>query len=140
MNARDVMTPDPACCTTETSLHEVAKLMLQLDCGEIPVLDKANTPVGVVTDRDIVCRAVAKGLNPLTLSAGDVMSSPALTARASDDLEAVELLMQTRQIRRIPVVGDDGGICGIVSLADVVRRDGAAQARDVVREVSVPAR
>ena len=55
--ARDVMTPDPACCTVNTSVDEIAKLMVQNNCGEIPVVDHADHVVGVVTDRDIVCRA-----------------------------------------------------------------------------------
>ena len=54
--ARDVMTTNPACCTPETPLDQVAKLMVQHDCGEIPVIDRAEHVVGVVTDRDIVCR------------------------------------------------------------------------------------
>ena len=59
--ARDVMTPDPACCTPNTTLDEVAKLMAQNDCGEIPVVDPGDQIIGVVTDRDIVCRVVAEG-------------------------------------------------------------------------------
>ena len=60
--ARDVMTPDPACCSRNATLDEVAKLMVQNDCGEIPILDESDRPIGVITDRDIVCRAVAEGL------------------------------------------------------------------------------
>src|SRR5437763_12975037 len=67
--ARDVMTPDPACCTPNTTLDEVAKLMAQNDCGEIPVVDVGDTVVGVVTDRDIVCRVVAEGKNPIAYTA-----------------------------------------------------------------------
>jgi CBS domain-containing protein len=63
--ARNVMTENPACCTPQTPLEQVAKLMVQHDCGEIPVLDAAGQVVGVVTDRDIVCRVVAAGKNPL---------------------------------------------------------------------------
>src|SRR5207248_4454001 len=62
--ARDVMTPDPTCCSTNATLDEVAKLMVQNDCGEIPIVDSSDRPIGVITDRDIVCRAVAEGKNP----------------------------------------------------------------------------
>ena len=55
--ARDVMTADPACCSPQTTLDQVAKMMVLNDCGEIPVIDSANRPIGVITDRDIVCRA-----------------------------------------------------------------------------------
>ena len=58
--ARDFMTSDPACCRPHTMLDRVAKMMVQYDCGEIPVLDITDRPIGVVTDRDIVCRVVAE--------------------------------------------------------------------------------
>jgi CBS domain-containing protein len=58
--AKDVMTPEPQCCSPETTLNEVANLMVEADCGEIPVVDASNRLIGVVTDRDIVCRVVAK--------------------------------------------------------------------------------
>jgi len=63
MKVKDVMTADPACCISETTLQEVAQMMIDHDCGEIPVVDNKETkrPIGVITDRDIVCRAFAKG-------------------------------------------------------------------------------
>src|SRR5688500_17365077 len=78
MQVREVMTADPACCIPKTGLQEVAQLMVDHDCGEIPVVENAQTklPIGVITDRDIVCRAVAQGLNPLDLTAADCMSKP----------------------------------------------------------------
>ena len=79
--ARDVMTPDPACCTPNTTLDDVAKMMARNDCGEIPVIDLADQLIGVVTDRDIVCRIVAKEKDALSLCARDCMSSPVVTMR-----------------------------------------------------------
>ena len=73
--AREVMTPDPACCTPTTTLDLVAKMMIQTDCGEIPVLDVNDRVIGVVTDRDIVCRVVAEGKNPMAYRR-DVHDSP----------------------------------------------------------------
>ena len=67
--ARDVMTPRPACCTPQTTLDEVAKLMAQNDCGESPVVDRGDQLIGVITDRDIVCRVVADGKNPIAHTA-----------------------------------------------------------------------
>jgi len=142
MTTRDLMTPNPSCCTRDTPLQDVARMMVDCDCGEIPVVERENmrTPIGVVTDRDIVCRAVAEGKNPLTLSAGNVMTSPAVTAKETDDLDAIKSMMETHQIRRVPVVDRNGEICGIVSLADLARRDSRKEVGDVVREVSAPAR
>ena len=142
MTVRDLMTSNPACCTMDTPLQDVARLMVDCDCGEIPVVERADLkrPVGVVTDRDIVCRAVAEARNPLSMSAGDVMTTPAVTVREDDDLDTVKGLMETHQIRRVPVVGREGAICGIVSLADIARRDSRKDVGEVVRQVSIPAR
>jgi len=141
MTVRKLMTPNPACCTMDTTLQEVARMMVQCDCGEIPVVDRPDLrkPIGVVTDRDIVCRAVAEGTSPL-LSAGTVMSSPAVTITEHDDIDEVIRLMETHQIRRVPVVDQNGVICGIVSLADIARLESRKETGELVREVSTPAR
>lgn len=119
--ARDVMTSDPACCTVDTTLDEVAKLMIQHDCGEIPVLDRSEHPVGVVTDRDIVCRVVAEGKNPIGYTAESCMTRPVVTVRTDATLDQVVSTMERHKIRRVPVV-DEHGICaGIISQADVAR-------------------
>ena len=140
MTVRDVMTANPSCCTMETSLEEVGRMMVECDCGEIPVVERRDLRkiVGVVTDRDIVTRAVAKGLNPLMQSAASVMSSPAVTIREHDELDEVIRMMETHQIRRVPVVDQNGEVCGIVSLADIARRDSRKQTGELVREVSTP--
>lgn len=142
MNARDLMTSNPACCTMDTPLQEVARMMVECDCGEIPVVERHDLkkPVGVVTDRDVVCRAIAEGRNPLTMNAGHVMSSPAVCARDTDHVDEIKRMMETHQVRRIPVVGQTGEICGIVSLADIARRDSRKETGEVVKEVSAPAR
>ena len=142
MIARDLMTQNPACATMDTPLQEVARMMVQCDCGEIPVVERQDLRklVGVVTDRDIVVRAIAQGKNPLTMTSGDVMTSPAVTANEDVDASAVKKLMERHQIRRVPIVMLSGEICGIVSLADVARRDSRKDTGDVVREVSAPAR
>jgi CBS domain-containing protein len=136
------MTPNPACCTTDTPLQDVARMMVDCDCGEIPVVEREDgkKPVGVVTDRDIVCRSVAEGKSPLTMNAGSVMTSPAVTATERDDVSAIKAMMETHQIRRVPVVNQNGEICGIVSLADIARCDSRTEVGEVVREVSAPAR
>ena len=87
--ARDVMTPDPTCCSTNATLDEVAKLMVQNDCGEIPIVDSSDRPIGVITDRDIVCRAVAEGKNPTGHTVENVMTQPAITVRADATIDDV---------------------------------------------------
>jgi CBS domain-containing protein len=134
--ARDVMTQDPACCKPTTPLHEVAKLMADNDCGEIPVVDPAERLVGVVTDRDIVCRIVAEGKNPSAATAESCMSSPVVTVRADATLDDVVSLMEQHQIRRVPVVDGSDTCIGIISQADVSRTGAPRDVADLVREVS----
>jgi CBS domain-containing protein len=138
MKVSEVMTKDPACCTPETPLRDVAQLMVECDCGEIPVVDSKRTmrPVGVVTDRDIVVRCVAKGKNPLEAEAEDCMSSPVVTVTPDMDLEDAADLMEEHQLRRVPVIDEAGALCGIVAQADIARHASPRQVAEVVREVS----
>ena len=82
MKVRDVMSTSVACCTEDATLQEVAKMMVACDCGAIPGADREGRPVGMITDRDIVCRVVAQARNPLNLRASDVMTAPAVTVTA----------------------------------------------------------
>jgi CBS domain-containing protein len=117
--ARDVMTPDPACCSPGTTLDQVAQLMVQNNCGEIPIVDSSDRPVGVVTDRDIVCRVVAEGKNPMAHTAESCMTSSVVTVHQGASVDEVISVMEEHQIRRVLVV-DDGGCCaGIISQADI---------------------
>lgn len=140
MQVKDVMTPDPACCTADTSLQEVAKLMVDHDCGEIPVVESKETklPIGVITDRDIVCRSVAKGTNPLDLTAADCMSKPCVTVTPEMSIEECGNILEANKIRRVPVVDASGACCGIVALADIALRADADVSSEVVKEVSEP--
>jgi CBS domain-containing protein len=134
--ARDVMTPDPACCTPDTTLDEVAKLMLASNCGEIPVLDRSSQPIGVITDRDIVCRIVAEGKNPIGHTASEAMSQPVVTVRESAPLEEVLSTMERHQIRRVLVVDTQGSCTGIIAQADIARVGQEHDVAELVREVS----
>jgi CBS domain-containing protein len=135
-HARDFMTPSPQCCTGETTLNDVANLMVEADCGEIPIIDAANRLVGVVTDRDIVCRAVAKGKNPSAVTAADIMTEPVVCVKEDTTIEDVLSVMEENQIRRVPVVDASGCCCGIISQADVALKARDGQVGELVREVS----
>ena len=134
--AREIMTPEPQCCSVETLLHDVANLMVEADCGEIPVTDASNRLVGVVTDRDIVCRVVAKGKNPSAVTAGDCMTQPVVVVKEETTLDEVMNVMEKNQIRRVPVVDASGACCGIISQADIALSANNAEAGELVREVS----
>lgn len=138
MQVQEVMTRNPACCSADTSLQDVARMMVDCNCGEIPVLDEMSRPVGVVTDRDICCRAVARGLNPQSTNAREVMSSPVVTVRPDDSLETCCQKMEDNQVRRVPVVDDNGSCCGIVAQADIARRLDEHATAEVVRDISQP--
>lgn len=140
MTAKELMTPNPACCTMDTPLAEVARMMVQCDCGEIPVVESQNVKriVGVVTDRDIVVRGVAAGKDCATVTVGTVMSSPAITVKDRDGLDEVVRVMETNKIRRVPVVSQNGEICGIIAQADIARTGSRKETGDLVREVSAP--
>jgi CBS domain-containing protein len=134
----DVMTDDPGCCTPETGLQQVARMMVEYDCGCIPVVDSDDSkmPLGMITDRDIACRVVAQGLNPLDLTAREAMTSTVVSITPDTSLEECLDLMEESQVRRIAVVNDDGKICGIVAQADVARNADVRKTAEVVQEVS----
>ena len=134
--AKDVMTPQPRCCSPETPLNEVASLMVEADCGEIPVVDGSNRLIGVVTDRDIVCRIVAKGKDPSTSTAQEAMTQPVVAVLADTTLDEIVAVMEENRIRRVPVVDAQGCCCGIVAQADVAMVARESEVGEMVREVS----
>jgi CBS domain-containing protein len=134
--ARDIMTPNPVCCSPNTTLDDVAKMMLRNDCGEIPIIDTNDCVIGVITDRDIVCRAVAQGKNPIGYTVASCMSSPVITVQEDDTLEDIVTTMERHQIRRVPVVSDGGMCAGIIAQADVARIAPKREVAELLREVS----
>lgn len=135
MDVREVMTEKPACCAPEDSVQEAARLMVENDCGEVPVLDETGQPVGVITDRDIACRCVAEGKD-LNTPVSEVMSAPVVTVTPDADLDDCCARMEESQVRRIPVVDESGECCGIVSQADVARVANEEKTAQLVRDVS----
>ena len=134
--ARDVMTPDPACCSSSATLDLIAKMMVQNNCGEIPIVDTSNRPIGVVTDRDIVCRVVADGKNPAGRTAESCMTRFVVTVRADAPLDQVISTMEEHQIRRVLVVDEQGCCTGIISQADVATIGPPKMAAELVTEIS----
>jgi CBS domain-containing protein len=141
MQVREIMTPNPFCCTSTTSLRDVAKAMVEQDCGEIPVVEANDSGalVGVVTDRDIVCRLIAAGRNPLEETAESCMSTPVVVVWESTQVEDCARLMEENQIRRVPVVDGGGACCGIVSQADIAQHASRRVTAELVKDVSQPA-
>jgi CBS domain-containing protein len=138
MTVASVMTGNPAVCTPDSKLSDVARMMLDHDCGQIPVVqDLASRKLtGVITDRDIAIRVVAKGSNSAEARASDCMSTPCISVTPETSLEACCEAMENNKIRRVPVVDGAGAVVGIVSLADVVQNAKAATTAEVVKQVS----
>jgi CBS domain-containing protein len=128
VKVRELMTKNPVAARPDQSLRDIAAMMKQNDCGCLPVEDpQSHRLLGVVTDRDIVTRAIAEGGDGGT-TARDVMSSNPSCCSPEDDIKAVERVMAEKQVRRVPIVDRSGRAVGIVAQADLAR---AADGRDV---------
>jgi CBS domain-containing protein len=134
--ARELMTRNPACGSPDTPLIDVARLMVQHDCGEIPIVNASRQLVGVVTDRDIVCRVVAEGRNPNGLTAEAAMSTPVVSLPDDADLDTVVHTMARHQIRRLLIVDENRCCAGIIAQADIAADESPRTAGELVRDVS----
>jgi CBS domain-containing protein len=139
MKVSNIMTPSPATCHRGTRLQEAARLMLQCDCGAIPVIEEGTgQPVGIVTDRDITIRAVAEGRDPQSLTVADCMTSPVETISSETTLEECVDKMESSQIRRMIVVDSNNKTVGIVAQADIAMY-APHETAELVHDVSTPA-
>ena len=135
MNVRDVMTARPRCAAPDTPLSQVAELMETEDIGAIPILDRDRL-VGMITDRDIVVRAVAKEKDPRGMPSREISSGELVTVGPDQDLSNALHLMAQHQVRRLPVVEEDGTLVGIVAQADVAKHASDEQTGDLVEDIS----
>lgn len=139
MQIKNVTNGELHTCTPETNLGDVAAMMVQHDCGAIPVVGKGakQVPLGIVTDRDIVARIVARGLDPRELTAQDAMTTDPIVVSRDEDLERGMRLMSDNQVRRLLVVDENEDLAGVLSLADVVRARPDREAARTVEGVSL---
>ena len=120
----EVMTKNPVCCRPDDMVVKVAQLMQSENIGSIPVIENEQTQklVGIVTDRDLALKIVAKGQDAKSTKVEAVMTRKIVTSRAGDDLQMALDAMAEHQLRRIPIVDDDDKIVGIIAQADVATR------------------
>jgi CBS domain-containing protein len=141
MQVQEIMTAAVECCTPEDTAQKSAEIMKNADTGVVPVLAAENNPkvLGIVTDRDLCLSVVAAGRNPREVQVRECMSARIVACRPEDDVRRIAGMMADNQVRRMPVVDNDGGIVGIVSLADITR-EGALEAKsaEALREISEP--
>lgn len=113
-------------------------MMVQHDCGEIPVVTSEDDPtlIGVVTDRDLVVRLIARGHEVRGATVAVCMTQPAVSLRMGAQVSDAVEMMQSHQVRRLPVVDAEGHVRGIVAQADLARWAPSEQTGDLVRDVS----
>jgi CBS domain-containing protein len=133
------MTKNPVCCLPNDMVAKVAKSMKRKNVGSIPVIENEKTRklVGIVTDRDLALKIVAKGLDAKSTKVEGVMTRKVVTCHSEDDLQKALDAMSEHQLRRIPVVDNDNKILGIIAQADVATRvDKPKKTAAMVKEIS----
>ena len=136
MKISEVMTSDVQTIGPDESAQAAARFMLNNDAGSIPVTD-GDRLIGMITDRDIAVRGVAKGYGPDT-PVRELMTDDIICARATDSVEDVASKMSEAQVRRLPVIDEDERLCGIVSLGDLSRQSDNETAGQALEGVSQP--
>jgi CBS domain-containing protein len=118
------MTREPACCEPGDSIVRAAEMMKQQDVGSLPVVDSKNDRhlVGIVTDRDLVVKVLASGGDVGRTAVRDAMTSNPVSCHETDEVDKAVRLMSDRQVRRMPIVDQQGQLCGIIAQADVATR------------------
>jgi len=136
MKVSQLMTKNVSAADLETTLEEIATMMRDEDAGAIPVLD-GEMLVGIVTDRDIVLRCIAEGRDPVGTTSEEILSADLITIRPNDDVDIAARVMSQRQVRRLPVVDENGNLVGMLSLGDIaVKEDGDAEGAEALQGIS----
>src|SRR5437762_1108305 len=136
MKVSEVMTRDVQTVRPDQAAQDAASFMLQADTGSIPVAE-GDRLLGMITDRDIAVRGVAKGYGPDT-PVRDLMTNDLVCARIDDDVEDIASKMSEAQVRRLPVIDEQERLCGIVSLGDLARETDPDTAEKALEGVAQP--
>jgi len=134
-NIKDVMTSDPCTIDADKSVAYAAKMMRDEDVGLAPIVE-GDKLIGMLTDRDIAIRVVAEGRNPEQVTVREVASQQVVTIDPQQDLSEALRIMAKHQVRRLPVVEEDGRLVGVVAQADVARKGDDSQTGELVQEIS----
>jgi CBS domain-containing protein len=121
MRVKEMMTIDPAYATPDTHLGTIAAMMVERHCGAIPILDDGQI-AGIVTDRDITCRTLPRGIDPRESAAKDVMTRRVITIDEDERVENAARTMERAHVRRLPVIDTEGHLVGIVSATDLAMK------------------
>lgn len=118
MQIKDIMTKTVVCANPDDPIVSIAKKMRDENIGAIPVCNSREV-IGVITDRDIVTRAIAKGVNFAKFTVKDIMTRTPFTARDNETVEDAVHLMENKRVRRLPVLDQAGKLVGLISLDDI---------------------
>jgi CBS domain-containing protein len=121
MKVSELMTKNAATCRPDQPLHLAAQIMWDHDCGCVPVVDDSNAIQGMITDRDVCMAALMQGKSLSEISVGSAMSRAIYGCAHHDDIETAAELMRARQVRRVPVLDEQGRVLGVLSLGDFAR-------------------
>lgn len=137
-----IMTKNPACCTPDDKITDAARVMADRGIGAIPIIESKDKKrlLGMITDRDITCRLVAKGSDINGARVRDAMSDKVFSVKSDASVDECCTSMREHRVRRMPIVDNNGDCCGIVSQADVARAVPEMQAGELVSEISQPDR
>ena len=131
----ELMSPNPCAIEAEKPVAYAAKMMKDEDVGLAPIVE-GDRLVGTLTDRDIVTRVVAEGKDPQSVAVREVASTRLVTIDPEEKLDEALKLMAHNQVRRLPVVGQDGRLVGVVAQADIAREAKEKQTGELVEEIS----
>lgn len=122
MKIKDLMTKNLNVCDAQTSLSSAAMVMWDGDCGILPVVDEREKVIGVITDRDLAIAMATKNALPADVRVGEISDrGPIATCAPEEDINKALSLMKEKQIRRLPVINEDGRLEGIISINDLIR-------------------
>jgi CBS domain-containing protein len=134
-NVSELMTSSPKSVGSDAFVADAAKLMRDEDVGLVPIV-QGDRLIGTITDRDIAVRVVAEGKEPQSTKVKEIASTDLVTVNPQQDLDEALRLMAQHQVRRLPVVEEDGRLVGIVAQADVARNADDSQTGGLVEEIS----
>ena len=141
MKCKDIMTPNPRGCSSQETSIEAAKIMRDEDVGIVPVIEQNKKLIGVVTDRDLCLGVVAEGKHPREVKVSDCMSEELVTCKPEDDVQKAADLMKEHQVRRIPVVDQQGLLVGMIAQADIALKvQKPEEVSETVEEISKPSK
>lgn len=141
MTVSEAMTRNVTCCGPDATLREAARMMVEHDCGSLPVTENADGSgrlIGMITDRDMVVRCIAHGMDASSTNVGQCMSADIVCCNPDMSLEECEHMMAIHQVRRIPVCDESGACIGMVAQADIALTAPSQQVATVLRQLSKP--